>query len=42
MVQLKYQILLVIIYQLENKKDKPEYKSWNEALPRYFKAVGKF
>lgn len=29
-------------YKLENKKDKPKYKSWNEALPRYFKAVGKF
>jgi len=29
-------------YDLENKKDNPEYQSWNEALTRYFKAVGKF
>lgn len=29
-------------YKLENKKNNPEYMNWNEALPRYFKAVGKF
>ena len=33
---------LVNNYKLENKKNNPEYKKWNETLPRYFKAVGKF
>lgn len=33
---------LVNNYKLESKKDNPDYQKWNEALPRYFKAVGKF
>lgn len=33
---------LVSHYSLENKKNDKEYNDWNEALIRYFKAVGKY